>query len=103
MKTRSWISWFQLIGVLLFVFILVRIDFSKVIAQLTSFRLWWLAAYTLCFLLALVAKAMRWRSALSAQGVEVRVVDATRIYFVSSFLGAVTPGRVGEISKITYL
>jgi len=46
------------------------------------------------------AKALRWRGILGAIDARIPVVDAVTAYGAGAMLGAVTPGRVGEVVKV---
>jgi hypothetical protein len=50
-----------------------------------------------------VLKGLRWRAALSAQGLVFPVWTVLGLNATASFLGSVTPGRLGELSKAAFL
>jgi uncharacterized protein (TIRG00374 family) len=102
-KSRSFLRLTQLIGVAMFIVIVANIDVALVLAPLRSLRLEWLALYVLFFALSLLAKILRWNVVLKAQRAHLTRGRVASIALVASFLGSVTPGRVGEVSKIAYL
>jgi len=48
-------------------------------------------------------KAVRWHILLKGQGIEYSLMSCFLVYLSSNYLGVLTPGRVGELSKIIYL
>jgi hypothetical protein len=96
-------AWFRVVGIALFIIILLSIDLKAALVQLWSFRLGWLALYCVCFFTSAVLKALRWRAALSAQGFVFPVWTVLGLNATASFLGSVTPGRLGELSKAAFL
>lgn len=57
----------------------------------------------LVVLFAVAAKAMRWRGLLASMGTSLSRVDSLFFYARGTFVGSVTPGRVGEIARMTPL
>jgi uncharacterized protein (TIRG00374 family) len=94
---------FQILGVLLFVLILVRVDLSEVLAYFGNLTL----ADGIVLLLILICftfvKGLRWRLLVSRQGLSMSPARAFAIYSSSLYLGVVTPGRVGDFIKSLYL
>lgn len=94
---------FQILGVLLFVLILIRVDLSEVLAHFANLRAAdgiMLAAILLSFTFV---KGLRWRLIVSRQGLRMSPARAFIIYSASLYLGVVTPGRVGDFIKSLYL
>ncbi len=55
------------------------------------------------FLLIVVLKSIRWNYLLKTQGIKIPAGNAFRYYAASLFWGIITPGRIGEATKILYL
>jgi len=51
------------------------------------------------FYLHTAVKALRWRRYLRSQGVALPFLEANRIYLSGTFLGLISPGRVGEVYR----
>lgn len=103
MKKVPWIRWFQWAGVLLFLYILTRLDFGRIGHQLVSFRLEWLIVYCVSFFGMIYFRALRWQIALGAQQIHFPLRKTLAITAVASFLSIVTPGRLGDFSRVAYL
>lgn len=93
----------RLIGLGLFALILVKLDL-KVAARALADVHW---SYMLVALAANVPlfglKSWRWRELLRMQGIVYAWREALLAFVAGLFLGLVTPGRVGEVSKAVYL
>ncbi len=91
------------IGVILLVYLLLRIDAQQLLDT-------WMQADKALILLATVLafpmmfiKVERWQYLLKAQGIAYPLADAVTAYFGTYYIGVVTPGRAGEILKALYL
>lgn len=105
MRLRSrWLKLLvQALGVALFAVILARVDLGEIGRAYRHIRpAPALAGIALLFALTLL-KAQRWRGIVRAQGREVGLGRAFRIYAASLYLGVVTPGHVGDFAKTLYL
>jgi uncharacterized protein (TIRG00374 family) len=102
-NTERYLRWFKILGVVLFAFIVTRLDFRAILVQLESFRVEWLGVYVACFVMAIILKGLRWRSVVTKQGLAMSLWRFLAITIVASFLGIVTPGRFGEYSRVLYL
>ncbi len=102
-KIRWWRYIPRLLGPLLFILVLTRVDLGQVWAALkqvpfTSI----LGAAGLCVGLVLV-KALRWHLLLRALAQRESPAASLLIYGDATFWGTLTPGRLGEFRKIQYL
>jgi glycosyltransferase 2 family protein len=65
---------------------------------------WWpFAAAVACTPLIVGLRAWRWNAILSAYGAAWRPAALARVYGATMFLGLVSPGRIGELSRIFLL
>jgi hypothetical protein len=94
---------FQALGVALFILILSRVDLREIGRSYRTISPAPAAAGIALLFVLTFLKALRWRTIVSGQGVEVGVWRAFRIYAASLFLGVVTPGHLGDFAKSLYL
>ena len=97
----KWI--FRSIGLILFVIILSRLNLTEIVALLSNINPYYLAAALLLFIPLLVIKAMRWQLLMRAQNITYSLKDSTIMYAAALYIGALTPGRIGDFIKIFYL
>ena len=98
---NKWI--FRSIGLILFVIILSRLNLTEIVALLSNINPFYLAAALLLFIPLLVTKAMRWRLLMNAQNITYSLKDSTIMYAAALYIGALTPGRIGDFIKVLYL
>ena len=58
---------------------------------------------TACWVVIAVLKAWRWQQLLRAQGIEIPITKAVHWYMAGLFLGGVSPGRLGELIKVSFI
>ena len=93
----------RLTGVAIFVFIALRVDWSQVFVVIRNSDLRWLALSVLLLLPLITSKVFRWLVILKAQGVRYHFGPAFRASLSASYLGLVTPGRVGDLVRAAYV
>jgi len=95
---------FKLLGPALLAYILWTIDLGVLLDRLVEVNVWLYVAALALGLVTPVFKALRWRAVVRANGgVDLPVLRSYAYYLAGAFLGAVTPGRVGELYKVSYL
>lgn len=96
-----------LIGIVLFVFILSRLNFEYYKTLIIGIHLsgifMILAAILLLFLPALALNPYRWQRLMRRQGIYYSFWQAFLMYDATVYIGLFTPGRVGEASRVFYL
>jgi len=91
------------IGLILFIIILSKLNFTKIIALLSNINPFYLAPALLLFIPLLIIKAMRWQLLMKAQNINYSLKDSTIMYAAALYIGTLTPGRIGDFIKIFYL
>ena len=91
------------VGLLLFVYIIATLDLSLLGQHLRSANWWLLACAFLLNIPMVYLKSYRWKKILSNQGIYITSHKSFSYYISSLYLGFITPGRVGEISRLYYL
>jgi len=93
----------SLIGIIIFILIIYRADLLKLADILSEINYYYLIlAYSLVPLI-LLTKAYRWNYLKKKQKIIYKLKNSFLIYCVGVYLGILTPGRLGELSKIAYL
>ena len=93
----------KLIGLGLFVLILSRIDIAVVVDAYRRLDLLLVTGVVVLFYPTIWIKSIRWRRLLPVSGQRLSPWELFRAYLASYFAGTVTPGRLGELSRIGYL
>ena len=98
-----WKNYLQLIGVTLLIWIMFNVRWDLVIKVLTQLDQTYLIGYIFSFLAMVLVRTFRLRFALQKLGYIVNNVDCYIAIQEPSFMGAVTPGRLGEFARIGYI
>jgi len=98
---KKWIL--RSVGLILFVIILSKLNLAKIIALLLNINPFYLAAALLLIIPMLVIKAMRWQLLMKAQNIDYSLKDSALMYAAATYIGAITPGRIGDFIKVLYL
>ena len=94
---------FRLIGLGILALILFKIDLRATATALVNLHGSYLLLAIAASLPLFGLKAWRWQEMLKMQGIRYPWRDAFLAFVAGLFLGLVTPGRVGEMSKALYL
>lgn len=94
---------FQILGPLIFVYILSKIDYGLFFKEVKSLRWSFLVFALITVLFLILVKSLRWRIILLSLGIVISRVTCLSLYCLGLFVGTVTPGRVGEVIKVYFL
>ena len=92
-----------LIGIFLFIIILTRIDLGSILINIKDIKLSYLFLAFLFGFPILIAKSFCWNYIKKKQNINYSQKDSFLMYGVGLYIGGITPGRVGEVSRIIYL
>jgi uncharacterized protein (TIRG00374 family) len=90
-------------GLTLFIWLLLTLDWSQAGAILRNADPGLLLIAGAFNFLFIFLKAYRWHSILRVQGLKYTFLRSQVVYQAGSFFSVVTPGRVGDVIKISYL
>jgi len=93
----------RIVGVLIFVYILTRLDWQQMRSVFAGIRLPLLSSAFLLIALLVLTKSTRWFLLVRHQGIEFSFRSALSAYLCGLYLGFVTPGRLGDLIKAVYL
>src|SRR3989338_1097834 len=96
-------TYYRLTGIIILIFILTRIDYRLMAAQLSRINILFFLLINALLFPAIFFKALRWNYLLKTQGIEYPFKNALTSYLGAIFVGIITPGRVGECTKAVYL
>lgn len=94
----------RLIGPVLLLLVFVRMDDRQAVLDLLRSAFGWqLLAATALNVLSVHVKVMRWGVLLRARGIHYPARRIWSCYLASSYIGMLTPGRVGDVLRVQYL
>jgi len=93
----------QVIGILLFIYLISLMDFSILWGHFSKINLPWLLLSILFLPGVYLLKALRWKLLLQRIGVNYAYKNALLAFTSSNFIAFITPGRLGELAKSFYV
>ena len=96
-------KYLPIIGIILFIFIIWKIGLNDVLISLSKANPWYVMLFILFFLPIILMQIFKWVYIMRLQGINIGFIKAFKFHIVSSFLGAITPGKIGLLSKIFFL
>jgi uncharacterized protein (TIRG00374 family) len=99
MKIKPW----RFIGLAIMAYIAYQLDWDRLGDLLKRTHWSLLGAAVALNLPVLWLKSLRWRWLVRMQGVNLSMKDAFLYYLASLYIGFITPGRLGEFTKLAYL
>lgn len=91
------------IGIIIFLLIISRLELSKLANILTKINFFYFTLAVSLLLPLLLTKAYRWNYLKKKQKIIYCLKDSFLMNNVGLSIGLITPGRLGELSKIFYL
>ncbi|MGD1005065.1 MAG: lysylphosphatidylglycerol synthase transmembrane domain-containing protein [Methanoregulaceae archaeon] len=100
---RGRIKILSFIGIVIFIFILYRINLSDILTILlkTNIPLLFLAI-SLNFI-AVVPKALKWKIIVNSQKKAFSLIESIKAFFVGFAFSTLTPAKVGDFIKVFYI
>lgn len=98
-----WQNWLKLIGIVLLVWIMSTVNWDQAMQALIQLNPAYMMGYVGCFVAMILVRTMRLRLALSKLDHQLTFRDCYVATLEPAFMGAVTPGRLGEFTRIGYI
>ena len=92
-----------LIGIILFIYIISKVNLNQVINIFSSANLFFIVISVVMLFFAIILRSLRWEIIIKATGFDISLKDCTLIWLKGYFLGGVTPGRVGDLFRAKFL
>lgn len=91
------------LGILIFIYILSSLDFGIVYMQVKNIEILYLFFAFLLNFPMVYFKSYRWQQILEQLEVNITPKKSFEYYMSSLYLGFITPGRVGEFSRVIFI
>ena len=93
----------RLLGIFIFIIIFIKIDVHKLLEILSELNFYHLAAASFLIIVLMILKAIRWQLLMKAHNIDYSLKDSIIMYAASVYVGAATPGKIGDLVKVLYL
>jgi len=94
---------FSLIGILLFIFILTRIDLSSLFEIFLSINLFFLCCALIVNGIAIVVKSFKWKLIVSTLKKEISLSLSIRAFLIGFSFSVLTPAKLGDFVRAFYI
>jgi uncharacterized protein (TIRG00374 family) len=96
--------WLRLVGIVILAYLLLfRVDRHALRELAVHTSPWLLLLATLINAPVIFIKSERWRLLLRAQRLRYGRAPALKAFVASQYVGIITPGRVGDLTRVVYL
>jgi len=103
MKDNKKYKYIRILGIVLFIYILSRINLREISLIIKNIDIFYLLISVSALSLTYLIGILKWRILTNSQNLKVPFRFLGRAYFKAFFLGMVTPGRIGEFWRTKYL
>lgn len=93
-------KYFSLIGILLFIFVLSKIDIGNTIKILLSANPFYIAFSVVILGIAVYIRSLKWRVIVNIFNKNYTTKEAFKTYLIGIAFGSVTPGKAGDLIKV---
>ena len=96
-------KFFPAIGIILFIYIISKIDLAAVAQNFLNIDLRFLALAFVLTIPSLLIKTLKWKQLVNPFNVELSMKEGISAWLAGFFIGLITPGRVGDLARAFYL
>jgi glycosyltransferase 2 family protein len=96
-------SFLRIIGILIFLLILTKLDIQKTQDILNNINIKYFIIGLLLFIPNILAKIYRWKKILDFQKINIKFKKILHPYISTYGLGIITPWKIGELTRISFL
>ncbi|MFC1700642.1 lysylphosphatidylglycerol synthase transmembrane domain-containing protein [Patescibacteria group bacterium] len=103
MKKNKIKIFLQIIGPLIFIYILSKIDYRLFLIEAKLLKWHFLLFAFGLTIMEVIVKSLRWRVILMSLEITISRISCLGLYWLGVFAGTITPGRLGEVIKVYFL
>ena len=100
---KNWKKFLPLIGILLFFYILVKINLINVLEEIKNVNIYFLLVTLVLLVIMLVIQTFKWHVIAFFQDIKIPFKESFKINLISNFYGLVTPSKLGAVIRAEYL
>jgi len=100
---KNWKKYTSFIGIVIFIYLLFKINVKNVLYELTKANLLFLILALAIVPFVFFVETYKWFYIAKKQKIGISLKEAFKINLISNFYGFVTPAKIGSIIKIEYL
>jgi len=93
----------RVVGLLIFLIIIYKVNILNIFEILSKIKINYLFVAISLTIPQLLIKTWRWKYILQLQKINYSLKKAFIVYLASTYIGIITPGRIGDFIKVFYL
>lgn len=98
-----WKKYLPLIGITLFIYILAKLDISKIFEEIKNSNLLYLGLSLIFVGFLLFTQTLKWFVIARHQKIKIGFFESFKINIISNFYGFITPSKIGTLIRAKYL
>ena len=99
----DWKRYLPIIGIVLFVYILIKVNLIEIIAEIRNANIYFLVIALIFVVLVQFIQTFKWFAIAVFQDIRVPFSKAVKINLISNFYGFITPSKIGAVIRAEYL
>ncbi len=99
----KWKKYLPVFGILLFVYILIKIDLQSVLLEIQNANIYFLLIAVLLVFVMMLSETIKWFTIARFQNIKIPFNDALKINMIDNYYGFITPSKVGSVIRAEYL
>ncbi len=103
MKWKNIRKFLPFIGILIFIYIAIKLDLISIIKEISQVNLFYILLAFLALIIFLTSQTLKWYSIARFQKIKFPFLKAWKIDLMSSFYGFITPSKIGNIMRADYI
>jgi len=96
-------KFFPIIGVALFIYLLIKLDITKVVGEIKNVNFSYLFIALIFVLIFFSIQTLKWFVIARKQKINVPYWAAFKINLICNFYGFITPSKIGSVIRMDYL
>ncbi|MAG61875.1 hypothetical protein CMI43_03635 [Candidatus Pacearchaeota archaeon] len=100
MKLKKYLPIF---GILLFIYILVKIDLQAVLSEIQNANIYFLLIGVFLVFVMMLSETIKWFTIARFQNIKIPFSEAFKINMIDNYYGFITPSKVGSVIRAEYL
>jgi len=100
---KNWSKYFSSIGIILFIFILSKVDLDSFLLIFKQAKYLYLLFLPFSIFLIFFVQTLKWQKLLKIQKLEYNFWYLFKVHIISNYYALLTPSRLGYFVKIGYL
>ncbi len=99
----NWKKIFPIIGIILFIYILIKLDISEIINEIKNADLFFLIVAFIFVAMSLLIQTLKWFVIAQKQKIKIPFFESFKVNLITNFYSLVTPSKIGSLVRINYL